>query len=90
MVPWDFFCLTLPKKTPMAQDKIISQYPPNRSGWQVTEWERPDGSTYITAGKPYNKLTEQQKVIARVSKDIKLKFAEEEIQHLENQQEEGC
>jgi len=72
----------------MAQDKIISQYSPNANGWQVTEWERPDGSTYITAGKPYNKLTEQQKVIARVSKDIKLMFAEEEIQDIENQQED--
>lgn len=74
----------------MAQDKIKVQYSPNAAGWQITEWERPDGTTYITAGKPYNKLTEQQKVIARVSKDVKLAFVEEEIQHLENQQEEGC
>ena len=72
----------------MAQDKIISQYPPNRSGWQVTEWERPDGSTYITAGKPYNKLTEQQKVIARTQGNIELRFAEEAIQDIENQQED--
>lgn len=72
----------------MAQDKIISQYPPNRSGWQITEWERPDGSTYITAGKPYNKLTEQQKVIARTQGNIELRFAEEAIQDIENQQED--
>ena len=72
----------------MAQDKIKVQYPPNRSGWQVTEWERPDGSTYITAGKPYNKLTEQQKVIARTQGNIELRFAEEAIQDIENQQED--
>ena len=72
----------------MAQDKIISQYPPNRSGWQITEWERPDGSTYITAGKPYKELTEQQKVIARTQGNIELRFAEEAIQDIENQQED--
>jgi hypothetical protein len=72
----------------MAQDKIKVQYSPNANGWQITEWERPDGSTYITAGKPYNKLTEQQKVIARTQGNIELRFAEEAIQDIENQQED--
>ena len=72
----------------MAQDKIKVQYSPNAAGWQITEWERPDGSTYITAGKPYNQLTEQQKVIARTQGNIELRFAEEAIQDIENQQED--
>lgn len=72
----------------MAQDKIKVQYSPNAAGWQITEWERPDGTTYITAGKPYNKLTEQQKVIARTQGNIELRFAEEAIQDIENQQED--
>jgi len=72
----------------MAQDKIKVQYSPNAAGWQITEWERPDGSTYITAGKPYNKLTEQEKVIARTQGNIELRFAEEAIQDIENQQED--